>query len=101
MRDINGGDPQALLHVADLQAHLDPQLGVEIRQRLIEEQHLGAYHHGAGQGDTLLLAAGELGGCPFGHRRQIHRGQGHLDGLVHLRRRHLLQLESVGNIVSH
>ena len=28
-------------------------------------------------------------------------GQGHLDGLVHLRRRHLLQLESVGDIVPH
>ena len=34
--------------------------GVERRERLVEEQHLRVGHEGAGDGDALLLAAGEI-----------------------------------------
>ena len=44
----------------DLGAHLDAQLGVEVRQRLIEQQHLGLDDQRARDGDPLQLAAGEL-----------------------------------------
>ena len=43
-------------------AHLQPQLGVEIRQRLVEQQHLRLDRQRAGDRDALLLAAGELAG---------------------------------------
>ena len=37
-----------------------PGEGVERRERLVEEQHLRLGHEGAGDGDALLLAAGQL-----------------------------------------
>ena len=101
VRDVDRRDPQSLLHVADLQAHFDAQLGIEVGEGLVEEQHLGAHNHGAGEGDTLLLAARELRWGAFGHGGQVHRSQSHLDGLIHLCCRHLLQLEAVSDVVPH
>ena len=43
-------------------AHLDAELGVEIRQRFVEQQHARADDDRAGERDALLLAAGELAG---------------------------------------
>ena len=48
--------------VEDLLDHL----GVERRGRLVEEHHLGLHGQRAGDGDALLLAAGELGGVLLG-----------------------------------
>src|ERR1043165_6243006 len=39
---------------------LAPGGGVEVRQRLIEEEDAGVAHDGAPDGDALALAAGEL-----------------------------------------
>ena len=61
VRDIDDGQRQPLLQVADLLAHLPPQPRVEIRQRLVEQQHRGLEHQRARDGDALLLAAGQLG----------------------------------------
>ncbi len=36
--------------------------GVEVRQRLVEEEHLGLAHDGAADGDALALTTGELAG---------------------------------------
>ena len=54
------GDPEPLLKVADLSAQLYAHTGVQCRERLVEEQNLGLDREGAGDGYTLLLAAGEL-----------------------------------------
>ena len=51
------------MQLADLDAHLDAELGVEVRQRFVEQEHLGFADHGAAHGDALALAAGELGGA--------------------------------------
>ena len=40
--------------------HLAGELGVQRRGDLVEEQELRVAHERAGDGDTLLLAAGEL-----------------------------------------
>ena len=48
------------LDALQLEAHLGAQLGVEIGQRLVEQEHFGPDHQGAGQGHPLLLAAGKL-----------------------------------------
>ena len=44
----------------DLGAHRDAQLGVEIGERLVEQEHLRIAHDRAAHGDALALAAGEL-----------------------------------------
>ena len=43
----------------ELLARRDAQLGVEVRQRLVEQEDVGIAHDGAADGDALALAAGE------------------------------------------
>ena len=45
------------MQAADLEAHLLAQIGVEVRERLVEQQHRGLDDDGAGQRHALLLAA--------------------------------------------
>ncbi|WP_244548360.1 hypothetical protein [Bosea vaviloviae] len=42
MRDHDGADPQFEDQLADPEARLLTQLGIEIRQRLVQQQHLGS-----------------------------------------------------------
>ena len=58
--DIDGRGLQALVQFLDLGAHRDAQLGIEVGQRLVEQEHLRIAHDGAAHGDALALAAGEL-----------------------------------------
>jgi hypothetical protein len=46
----------------DLGAHLHAQLGVEVGQRLVEQEHLGIAHDRAAHRDALALAARQLRG---------------------------------------
>jgi hypothetical protein len=48
------------VQLLDLGAHLHAQLGVEVGQRLVEQEHRRLAHDGAAHGDALALAAGEL-----------------------------------------
>ena len=59
VRDVDGGDAEATLQRRDLRTGLDAELGVEVRQRLVHEEHLGLTHDGAAHGDALTLATGE------------------------------------------
>ncbi len=60
MRDVDHGEAESLLQRADLLPHAPAQAGVEVRQRLVERQHLRLQHQGAGDRDALLLAARHL-----------------------------------------
>ena len=99
--DVDGRDAHALLQAADLQAHAHSQLGVEVGQRLVEQEHFGAHHHGAGERHPLLLAAGELVGSAIGQHGQVHRGQCHVDALTEFVGGQVPQLEAVGDVVAH
>ena len=84
MRDVDDGERQPLLQVADFLAHLPPQPGVEVRQRLVEQQHRGLEHQRAGDGDALLLAARKLRGqarIESGEADRRQRGSRSLVGL--------------------
>ena len=59
MRDIDERDAHALLDVFQFVLHVLAQSEVERAERLVEQQHLRTVDQGAGDGDTLLLAAGE------------------------------------------
>ena len=48
------------MQLLELDAHLHAQLGVEVGQRLVEQEDLGVAHDGAAQRHALALAAGEL-----------------------------------------
>ena len=46
-----------MLQRAQLDPHLGAQFGVQIGERLVEQQHIGRKRDRAGQRDALLLAA--------------------------------------------
>ncbi|EAQ04057.1 phenol hydroxylase, putative [Pseudooceanicola batsensis HTCC2597] len=80
VRHVDRRGSQPLLQIADLDPRLHPQLGIEVRQRLVEEKGGRLAHDGAPHGDALPLTAGELPGLaaqivlqPQGLRRLAHR----------------------------
>ena len=62
VRDIDAGDAELPLDFADFAPHVDAQFGVEIGQRFVKQKHGGFHDQRAGQGNSLLLAAGQLVG---------------------------------------
>ena len=58
--DVDRGGAQPLVQLLELDPHLHAQLGVEVAERLVEQEHLGIAHDGAAQRHALALAAGEL-----------------------------------------
>jgi hypothetical protein len=68
--DVERGDAQPLLDVPDLLAQVDAHLGVERRQRLVEQQDGGLDSQRAGQRHALLLTARELVRVVVDARRQ-------------------------------
>ena len=60
---VDDGRPQGLVEPLDLGAHLDAKLGVEVRERLVEEKELRIAHERSPHRHPLALAAGELGGA--------------------------------------
>ena len=99
MGDVDGGDAQRLLDAADLGAHLHAQLGVQVGQRLVEQQHARLHNQGAGQGHALLLAAGELVGHALLHAGELHQLQYLRDPLLDLVLGYLAQPQAVGHVV--
>ena len=60
MGDVDGGGTHLLMHAFDLGTHLHAQLGIEIRQRLVEQKDLRVAYDRAAHGHALALAAGKL-----------------------------------------
>ena len=73
--------PEVALDALELEAHALAQLGVEIGQRLVEQQELGLHDERPGQREALLLAAGQLGGLALGKVVESDRGE-HLHHLL-------------------
>ena len=76
VRHHDGGQAELALQLADLHPHLLPQLGVEVRQRLVQQQHVGPDGQRPGQRHALLLAAGELPRQAVREPIQPHQAQG-------------------------
>jgi hypothetical protein len=102
VRDVDHrGVRELLLELADLDAHLHAQGSIEVRQRLIEQEHLGIANDGAADGDALPLAAGQGLGQALQILRQLQLARGGLDLLPDLSLGQALQLERVGHVVEH
>ena len=101
MGDIDGGDSKSVLDLLDDGSHLDPELCIEVRKRLVHEKDLRLDCQSSGKGDSLLLSAGELLGETVGILRDLHQGH-ELFGLgLYLFFRKLLVLESESNVLSY
>ena len=75
MSDVDKGDAQFIMHILELDLHLLAHLEIQRAQRLIEEQDLGLVYQRAGNGDTLLLAAGKRADTSLLKPFQIHQIQ--------------------------
>ncbi len=75
MGDEDEGDTGLGLDGLEFFAHGLAQLEVQGRQRLVQQQYLGVGGQGSGQGDALLLAAGQLVGLARRKALHLHQGQ--------------------------
>ena len=91
--DVDEGGVDLLAQLDDLGAHLVAELGVEVGERLVHEEHLGAAHDGAADGDTLALAAGERLRLAVEQGGDVQDLRGLADLLVDLGLRELFELE--------
>ena len=60
VRDVDGGAFQLAVDAADFGTHLDAQLGIQVGQRFVHQDHGRFDDDGPGDGDALLLATGQL-----------------------------------------
>ena len=79
--DVDHGGAELAMQARDLHAHRHAQLGVEVGQRLVEQEHLRLAHQRAAERDALALAARQRGRLAIEQRFQFQRRR----GLAHAR----------------
>ena len=101
MGDIDRGDAELALKLLDDGAHLNAQLGVEVRERLVHQQNARLDDKGAGQRNALLLTAGELVGLALGEVSDLHQLQRLLNAGTDLGLGDFTGLQTVGDVLFH
>ena len=101
MGDKDGGRADGALDLAQLDLHLLAQLGVEVGERLVEQQDLRLDHQSAGQRHALLLAARELAREAAGERRESDQFQSFADAPRPVVGGHALHLEPERDVLRH
>ena len=81
---VDERDPDLALDALELELHRMTQFEVERAERFVEQQRARIVHQRAGQCDTLLLAAGQLGGPALGEVGQTDDLQQFVDPLADL-----------------
>ena len=101
MRHVNRSKAELLLQLADLNAHLDAQLRVKVRERLVKHQQLRLDDQRARQRHALPLTAGHLAREAVFKALKVddleHFHDFLLDGFLV----HLAHLEAEGHVVKH
>jgi hypothetical protein len=86
---------------AHLEAHLLAQVGVEVRQRLVEQQGFGLDDQRARERNALLLAARQLARIALRQWRKLGRRQNIVELLLDDRGLDLAELEAVDDVLGH
>jgi len=87
------------METGDLAAHLNTKLGVEVRQRLIEQEYLWVPNYRAAEGNALTLPARELTGSSIEELADTENDRCFPDALRDLSSGCSTQLESKSEIV--
>ena len=98
---VDGGGAHLLVHLLDLDPHLDAQLRVEIGQRLVEQEHLWIAHDGPAHRDPLALAAGKLLWLAVDKFDDIKHPRGFIDPALDLGLRIALQPQPERHVLRH
>ena len=75
MGHVDEGDAEVFLKRLELQLHLLAQLQIQRPQRLIQKEQFRVVGEGSGDGNTLLLPAGELVRLPLSHLSELNQLQ--------------------------
>ncbi len=73
VRDVDRRDGELALQALDLEPHLHAQLGIEVGERLVEQEDRRLAYDGAAHRDPLALAAGELARQPLEQLLELER----------------------------
>jgi len=87
------------MELGELRPHLHAQLGVQVGERLVHEEHLGLTDDGAAHRDALALTTRELLGLAVQEVLDAQHARGLFDPPVDLRARELAQLQPEGHVV--
>ncbi|MNC37815.1 hypothetical protein D3C75_863960 [compost metagenome] len=101
MGDIYRGNAQLLLDAADFHTHIHPQIGIEIAERLIEQQQIRLDDQCPGNRHPLALSAGQCSRESFLKTAQTDNFQHPCHPLPDLRLLQLAQPEAERHIVVH
>ena len=92
-------DAEVVLDACDLRTRLHAQLRVEVRERLVHEESLGAPHDRAPHGDALALTAGQRARLPLQERLEPEDARRLFHARVDLGLLLLAKLEPEGDVV--
>ena len=99
--DVEGRGAETGLQRGDVGPRLNAQLGVEVRQRLVHQEHAGATHDGATHGDALALSTGQGLRLALEVLGEVEQAGGLADLLVTLVLRHTGELEGEAHVLGH
>ena len=99
MRNVDERGAQLLVQLDDLGAHRGTQLGVQVGKGLVEQEHGRVTHHGAAQGNTLALAAGQSLRLAVEQMLDVQHAGGFTHALVDLVLRGLAQLKAESHVL--
>ena len=99
--DVDHRVGELLVQPLDLDAQFRAQLGVEVGQRLVEQEHVDVAHQRAADGDALALAAGELRRLALEQRLDLQDLGGARDAPLDLVLGHAGVLQAEGQVPLH
>ena len=101
VRDVDRGGLDQLMDALDLGAHLHAQFGIEVRQRLVEQEHLWIAHDGAPHRHALALAAGQRLGLAVQQLGDVEDARGMVDALADLFLGEFAQFQPERHVLEH
>ncbi|ENN85188.1 hypothetical protein RHSP_55751 [Rhizobium freirei PRF 81] len=84
MRDIDHGRTKAAMKPLQLDAQLGSKLGIEIGERLVEQEDIDITYESAADGDALALTAGKFARPPLAQGIDLQDPHGAVDALSEL-----------------
>ena len=99
--DIDDGGADALVQPLDLHPHLDAQFGIEIGERLVEQEQQGIAHQGAAHRHALALTAGQLRRFAVEQRLDLQQAGDVCQRLLLLGARDMTAFHAEGDVLAH
>ena len=98
---VDRGLAECLVQLLDLGPHLDAELGVEIGERLVEQEERRVADQRPAHRDPLALAAGELAGLAIEQAFDLEKLGDARHRRILLRLRHAAALHAEGDVLPH